>query len=281
MEFFLLRRMLLRSLLLVLALPSALLAQIGPAFSPNPFAFNAETLVMEGGGQVEPSAYRLERFGKLSFFTGVSPMGLGEHMSTNLSPHVDLRIFGNRASMNTHHFSQKDFNIALNIGFANVGTFVDYYPFHKPFRISPGYLFYNGNRFRADLHANPNAVFTINNIDWIADNADPVHGTGRLLLGGNGFLITAGYGRYVSRSEKRFSFPFEAGVAFIDTPKASLTLGGQICSSPGVNCQPASTFPGFSSALAAQLVTWNKDVAPYHIYPIVEGGVAYTFRIRR
>src|SRR6266536_2343653 len=140
--------MLLRSLLLVLAVPSALCAQFGPnrpAFPSDPFTFNSEPTAMGGGGQVEPSAYRLERFSELSFFTGLSLLGLGEHMSTNLSPHVDLRIFGNRTSVNTHHFSQKDFNIALNIGFANVGSFVDYYPFHKSFRISSGYLFYNGN----------------------------------------------------------------------------------------------------------------------------------------
>jgi hypothetical protein len=242
--------------------------------------FNAEPSAMEGGGQVEPSAYRLERFTRLSFFTGVSPLGLGEHMSTNLSPHLDLRIFGNYLPLD-HNFTQSDFNIALNLGFANMGSFVDYYPFHKSFRISPGYLFYNGNRIRADLKAQPNAIFTINNIDWNSDNADPVHGVGRLTLGGSGFLLTAGYGRYVSKSEKHFTFPFEAGVAFIDTPKATFNLAGEICSSNGTNCQQASTYPGFASALAAQLATWNSDVAPFHIYPILEGGVAYTFRIRQ
>jgi hypothetical protein len=25
---------------------------------------------------------------------------------------------------------------------------------------------------------------------------------------------------------------------------------------------------------------WNKNAAPFHVYPIVQGGVAYTFRIR-
>jgi hypothetical protein len=249
-----------------------------PLFDQGSYASNPG--LAGGGGQVEPSAYRLERFTRLSFYTALSPLGLGEHVSTNLSRQIDLRIFGNYLSLN-YSPARSGFEIAANGEFVNVGSFVDYYPFHKPFRFSPGFLFYNGNRIRADIKAQQNASLTFNNIDFYSDNADPVQGTGRLTLGGSGFLITAGYGRITSRSEKHFSFPFEAGVAFIDTPKATLNVTGQLCSAAGTNCQAAATYPGFADALAAQLVTWNKDAAPYHIYPIVEGGVAYTFSIRR
>ena len=103
---------------------------------------------------------------------------------------------------------------------------------------------------------------------------------GRLTLGGNGFLLTAGYGRMVSRTEKHFSFPFEAGVAFIDRPTVALNLVGQICAAQGINCQPAASYPGFANALATQTASWKKDAAPFHVYPVVQGGVAYTFRIR-
>jgi len=245
------------------------------------FGLNTRIAATGGGGQTEPSAYRIERFTRVGLFLAVSSLGIGGQISTNLSPYLDIRFFGNRASVTTHHFSQKDFAIGVNMGFANVGATADAYPFRKPFRFSGGYLFYNGDRIRADLQAKPDAIFTINNIDWFSDNADPVHGTGRLTLGGSGFLLTAGYGRVVSRSEKHFSFPFEAGVAFINTPNATLNLAGQICTVQGINCQPAATYPGFADALAAQLTTWNKNAAPFHIFPLVEGGVAYTFRIRR
>ena len=236
---------------------------------------------MRWGGQAEPSAYRIERFTRLSLFLSASSLGIGEQMSTNLSPHLDMRVFGDRASFSTHHYSQKDFTIAVNLGFANVAAMADAYPFHKPFRFSGGYVFYNGDRVRADLRAKQDSVFTINDIDWVSDNADPVHGTGRLTLGGKGFLLTGGYGRIVSRSERHFSFPFEMGVGFINTPRVTLNLAGQICTTQGINCQPAATYPGFADALATQLAKWNKNAAPFHIFPVVEGGVAYTFRIRR
>lgn len=270
-------------LTLLLLAPASLLSQrYLPEFeSRGAFGLSPAMEATGGAGQTEPSAYRIERFSRLSFFLSASSLGIGEQMSTNLSPHVDMRIFGDRAGMTTHHYSQSDFSIVVNLEFANVGAMADAYPFHRPFRFSAGYLFYNGDRVRADLHAKQDAVFTINDIDWTSDNADPVHGTGRLTLGGRGFLLTAGYGRMVSRSEKHFTFPFEAGVAFINTPAVTLNLAGQICTAQGVNCQPAATFPGFADALAAQVAAWNKNAAPFHIFPIVKGGVAYTFRIRR
>lgn len=254
------------------------IAQNAP--DPHSFFLNSKMPEMEGGGgQVDPSAWRLERFSRLSLYTAISPLGVGEHVSTNLSTRLDVRVFENFFPVN-HSFTQSDFNIALHIRFANAGVAADYYPFHRPFHISPGLLFYNRNRVNATLKAQQNAVFTINNIDWFSDNADPVHGTGRLDLGGSGFMVTAGYGRITSHTEKHWTFPVQAGVAFINTPKAEFNLLGQICNANGTNCQPAATFPGFADALAAQLVTWNKDVAPYHIFPIIEGGVAYTFSIR-
>ena len=228
---------------------------------------------------VAPSAWRIERFSRLSFFTAVSPLGIGEHVSTNLSPQLDVRIFENFLPVH-HSFTQSSFDNSLDIQFANAGLAADIYPFHPPFHISPGYLFYNRNRVNGTFNAQQGAVFTINDIDWYSDEADPVHGTGRLDLGGSGFIITAGYGRITSHSERHFTFPFQAGVTFINQPKASVVFSGKICDSNGADCQPAATYPGFADALSAQLARWNRNIAPFHIYPIIEGGVAYTFHLQ-
>lgn len=285
------RRLFLCLSIVLFATPAALYAQFQPyqftdaaryfSFSANPSAdgLNGE-LIGGGNGEVDPSAFRLQRFSRLTLRSGISPLGTGGEVATNVSTHLDVRAIGHYTNF-TYNFPQSGFNIALNVDFANGGGYVDYYPFHKGFRISPGYLYHNTNRVRADLKAGPGAVFTINNIDWHSDNADPVTGTGRLILAGTGPLLTAGWGHIVSRSQKHFSFPFEAGVAFIDTPKASLSIGGEICLPQGGHCKPASQYPGFATNLATQVADWNKRVAPFHIYPLIEGGVAYTFRIRK
>ncbi len=233
------------------------------------------------GGQAEPSAFQYRAFTRLTGGATVSLLGMGVELGTNLGPRIDARIFGNYLNL-THNYSQSGFSIALNVEMENTGAKVDFYLLHRlPLRISPGYLFFNQNRVRADLLKQPGATFTINKIDWTSDNADPVNGIGRLLLGGRGFMVTSGLGHIVSHTRKHFTYPFEAGVVFIDTPRAILSFRGEICSADQTQCLPAAAYPNFATNLAAQVATWNRKVAPFHVYPIVEGGVAYSFTVRR
>ena len=235
-----------------------------------------------GGGQAEYSAERGNSFSRIALGATVSSLGIGLQAATNAAPRLDLRLFGNYTNL-THNYTRSGFHIGLNVGMANAGVEADFYPVRRlPLRISPGFLYFNQNRVAARLHATPGATFTINNVDYASDDADPVYGTGRLRLGGGGFMATAGFGRIVSHTPKRFTFPFEAGVAFINRPIAEFNLLGEVCSESGTRfCEPAAQFPTFAANLAAQVASWNRRVAPFHIYPIVQGGVAYSFSLRR
>jgi len=275
----------------VLTLPAALLGQPPSASSRvSPGFFSAaapldspESEADESAagayGQVEPSAYADRYLTRLSLGGSVSTLGTGGELATNLPFRLDLRLVGNFLDFNWK-MTKSGFYVVVNSEFANTGLLVDYYPW-KSLRISPGLLFYNTDRIRGDVQAQNGATFTINNVDYSSQDSNPVHGTGRLLLAGRGFIATAGWGHYVSRGEKSWSFPFEAGVAFIHRPTATFNLQGNVCSAQGEDCQPAASFPEFQSNLAAQVATWNDDVKPFHIYPLVEGGVTYTFRYRR
>src|SRR5215469_7178287 len=199
------------------SIASALPAQ-KPPLLPLPLpavAASADPAPGGGGGQAEYSAERGGAFSRFASGITVSTLGIGVHAGTNLSPRVDLRLFGNYTNF-TYGYTQSGFRISLNIGMGNAGAMADFYPLHRfPLRFSPGLLYFNDNRVAAQLHAEPGATFTINNVDYASDTADPVHGTGRLTLAGSGFMVTAGLGRIVSRTRKRFTFPFEGGVAFI------------------------------------------------------------------
>jgi hypothetical protein len=279
----------------ILAVPASFFAQV-PAGNAHlsPYFFTAASLVdspdtsADGAangaaaaafGQVEPSAYADRYLTRLSLGGSVSTLGTGGELATNLPYRIDLRLVGNFFDFNWK-MTDSGFYVVVNTELANTGVLADYYPW-KSLRISPGVLFYNTDRIRGDVQAQPGATFTINNVNYSSQDSNPIHGTGRLLLGGRGFMATAGWGHYVARGEKSWSFPFEAGVALIDTPSATFNLQGNVCNAQGLDCQPAATFPGFQSNLAAQVATWNNDVKPFHIYPVVEGGVAYTFRYRR
>jgi hypothetical protein len=235
-----------------------------------------------GGGQAQFHATRGEAFSRLGFAVAISTLGIGAEMGTNAGPRLDMRIFGNYTNL-THNFARSGFHIALDIGMVNAGAKLDFYPLRKiPLRISPGYLFFNQNGLSAKLHARQDATFTLNNVDYASDNTNPVYGTGGLSLGGGGFMATAGLGHIVSHSYKRFTFPFEAGVVFINHPVARFNLSGNVCSASGSTqfCQPAAQFPTFETNLREQLASWNRTVSPYHIYPVIQGGFAYTFSLR-
>jgi hypothetical protein len=214
----------------------------------------------------------------------VSTLGIGAEFGTNVTPRLDLRLFGNYTKL-THDFSQSGFGIALDIDLTNAGAKLDYYPPLSrffPLRVSPGILFANSNHVSASLHARQGATFTLNDVDYASSDTNPVYGSGRLSLGGRGVVLTAGFGHFVSRTRKGFTFPFEAGVAFISAPKAHFTLAGEVCSVHDPTfCRPAADFPDFYLNLAEQVITWNRRVSPFSIYPIVQGGVSYSFSFRR
>jgi hypothetical protein len=252
----------------------------GPDSSPYAFTTSPSLEPMEGGGagQVVPAGYGERPFTKIAIGGGVGLLGTGGEVAINLPFRLDARAFGNYLNY-TYSFPKNDFNVAVNADMANSGVMVDYYPW-KALRISPGYMLYNSDRIRGDVLAGRGATFTINNVDYGSDDADPVYAIGRLVLAGRGFMVTTGWGHIVSRSSKHWSFPFEAGVAFIDTPRVFFDIYGKICSDTGTNCASPTAYPGFENNLQAQLSSWNNQVSPFHIYPVIRGGVAYTFRIR-
>lgn len=270
-----------------LALPAVLLSQTPSSrFNVSPDIFTmvepVDPTEGEGGssaGQVEPAAYGYRAFTKLTLFSAGGTLGTGLGIATNIPHHLDLRLAGHYTDFD-FKFYQSDFYIVLNAGMANAEGAVDYYPW-KALRISPGYLLYNTDRLRADLAAEPGATFTFNHVTYLSDNADPVYGIGRLVLDGKGFTATTGWGHIVARDDKNFTFPFEIGAAFLKKPLVLMHMQGDVCLAQGYACAPVSEFPGFEQNLAAQLVKWNNTAAPFHIYPLISGGIAYTFRFRK
>jgi hypothetical protein len=232
-----------------------------------------------GGGQVEPSAYADRYLTRLAVSGTGSTLGTAAELATNLQKRLDLRVFGDYTDFN-FKLTQNGFYAVVHFALANTGAAVDFYPW-KSLRLSPGYLYYNTNRITATVNALPGTTFSLNNVNYTSDDANPVRGTGVLTLGGTGFMATAGWGRFVSRNEKRWHFPLEGGVALINTPGVTASLSGEVCAVQGVHCLPVTSYPGLETNLNAQIATWNRRAAPYHIYPLIKGGVSYTFRLWR
>ncbi len=281
-----LKRILLGIAFVWFGIPSALIAQFpsGNAVAPPArFTYSApfDPLAggFAGGGQVEPAAFKERFLTRLGVASTGSTLGTGLSLTTNLPYRIDLRVFGNYTNFDWKQ-NQSGFYLVVNIAMSNLGAQADYYPW-KSLRFSPGVLVHNTDHINATLQAGDGATFTLNNVTYISDNAKPIFGVGGIKLGGTGFMATSGWGHYVSRNEKRWHFPFEAGAAFISQPTINFALKGDVCTAQGFECASVTTYPGLRSNLNAQLASWNKRAAPFHIYPIVQFGLSYTFRYRR
>lgn len=271
---------------LVLLFASAGIAAQTPSFSSS--LVNPVSSLDGAGGQVEtPKAeaspsHTLTRFA-LGF--GVSPLGLQLAATTNLSRSLNLRATGNFFNYNAN-FNTSGISATAKLNLASMGVALDIYPLHLPIRISPGVLVYNGNQLTATASVPGGDSFTLNGQNYYSATANPVNGNATLSLNTNkaAFTITTGFGNQIPH-KGHLSFPFEIGIAVIGDPKAVVNLAGTVCYDQAqticANLQgnnPIATT--FQSNLSAQVAKWNTDLEPLKTYPIISGGIAYSFHIR-
>ena len=129
--------------------------------------------------------------------------------------------------------------------------------------------------------------FTLGSNRYFSNPGDPVTGSAKAYFNKNRVapLITAGFGNLLRKDEKRFSVTFEAGVAFGNSPKATLNLTGNACASPAGPCLNVATAPQLQEDIRAEENKINNSQPPYDVvknllkfYPVVSVGVGYRFK---
>jgi hypothetical protein len=219
----------------------------------------------------------------------VSPLGIGAEITTNIHSHLNLRFGGNifnyATTFNTNGFAAK-----ARLSLASTRASVDIFPFRAGFRVSPGVMFYNQNRVTASDTVAGGSSFTLNDDTFYSANASaatgatPVNGTALLNLHATrpAFTIAAGWGNPLAR-RGRWSFPVEVGAGFTGAPALNVKLNGWACYDRAqTQCMNIAdpTNPiavRVQNDLNAQVSKWTKDLEPLKTYPIVSGGVTYSF----
>ncbi|MGD0632459.1 MAG: hypothetical protein ABR987_24305 [Terracidiphilus sp.] len=250
----------------------------------------------DGAGQVTPSAPKAagpnSSFTRIGVGVGISTLGVRLQAATNLGNHIALRGSGNFFNYSAN-FTSNGIAATAKLSLSTAGVAVDFFPFKFPFRLSPGLLFYNGNQLTATTDVAAGTSFTLNGTKYYSANTNaatgavPVTGTGTLGLNTTkpAFTITTGIGNMVP-SKGHWSFPFEIGVAFIGAPSVKVNLGGWACYDQAqTQCADLSNANNpitvaIQSNLMAQETKWNSDLNPLKTYPIVSGGVSYSFHLR-
>jgi hypothetical protein len=233
-------------------------------------------------------------FSRIGIGADVSPLGIGMKTAVVLDDYFDARLMGNFFNHNISQFEIEGFSATANLHWASAAAALDWYPFNSIWRLSPGLLFYNGNQMSVAANIVPGTSFTLNGQTFYSASANSV--TGATPLVGTGVLglntikpaatISFGFGRFIPRSNRHWSFPSEFGIAYTGAPSANVNVSGWAClDSAQTQCSNLSnpTNPvaiQFNNALQTELTKWRKDLARVHVYPLFSYGVVYSFNIR-
>jgi hypothetical protein len=252
-----------------------------------------------GGGRekynIAPAAISYQRpFSRIGIGADVNPLGIGIKTAIILNHLYDARFMGNFFNYDSGRFELEGFNVNANIHLQSAAASLDWYPFGSIWRISPGLLFMNGNQLSVSTSIVPGTSFTLNNQTFYSATANPA--TGATPLSGSGvlglhtnspaFTIAGGFGKFIPRSNRHWSFPSEFGVAFTGAPTANVIASGWACtdaaqtkcSNVGDPTNPVAI--EFNNALQTSLTKWRNDLAKVKVYPLFSYSVVYSFNIR-
>jgi hypothetical protein len=245
--------------------------------------------------EVAPAGTAHQRpFSRVGIGADISPLGIGIKSATVLTEYFDARLMGNFFHFNSGQFEVDGFKATAQLHLASAAACLDWYPFNSIWRLSPGLMFFNGNQASMTALIVPGNSFKLNGQTFYSASANaatgltPLTGTGVLGLHAHepAFTLTGGFGKFIPRSKRHWSFPSEFGVVFMGAPTADVSASGGIClDAAQTQCSNLSDSSNpisveFNSALQAQLVKWRQDLGRVQVYPIFSYSVVYSFNVR-
>lgn len=263
---------------LSLAVPAAF-AQQSSSSLISPSYLSNDAAAGSGVGSTRPvSASSSRSFPGIGVGVKVGLLGPGFEVAVPVAGRFNVRGGGNFFSY-TDSLTTDGINYNATLRFRSAEASLDWFPFGGGFHISPGALIYNGNQVTGGANVPAGKTFTLNDQDYTSSATDPVTGTGSLTFAKAAPKITVGWGNLVPRGERHFSFPFEAGFAYVGYPKFQLNLQGTACYNyQGTPyCDNVATDSNIQSNLATEIQKINNDAAPARFYPILTQGFAVRF----
>ena len=172
-------------------------------------------------------------FSRLGFGVGVSPLGIGVNAATVLTQYIDARLSGNFFEFNNGRIEVDGFNVYAGLHLASSAASLDLYPFKAPIRLSGGLMVYNVNHASGTMRIAPGSSFTMDGQTFYAGGGTTPPLTGSAALGFHSIrpapTLTFGFGKFVPRSDRHWSFPSEFGVAFTGAPSIHVAMAGTVC----------------------------------------------------
>jgi hypothetical protein len=240
------------------------------------FAGLASYICSVAFAQAIPAGHSVNRpFAAVGVAVKIGVEGIGFDVATPLARKFNLR---GGASFFSYQGSLTEDGIQINpdVRFRKAAASLDYYPFGNGFRVSPGFVFYNGNHATATAMVPGGQTFDLNDTTYTSSAVDPVRGSAVVDFGKKQApSFTVGWGNIVPRRGGHWSVPFEVGFEYIGKPTLTYNLIGTACSSDG--CGTFTNDAEIQADLKAEQDELNRDIAPLRFYPIVSIGLGYKF----
>ncbi len=233
-------------------------------------------------------------FSRVGIGADVSPSGIGIKSAIVLTQYFDARGLVNFFNYNSGIFEIEGFRVDAQLHLASAGAMVDYYPLNSIWRLSAGMMLFNGNQISATSQIVPGTNLTVDGQDFYSAKANPA--TGATPLSGTGvlgmhrhqpaFMASGGFGKFIPRSKRHWSFPAEFGVVFTGAPTVDVKMAGWVCNDAqqtqcgnlGDAGNPVAV--KFNDALQTQLTKWRRSLSVVTVYPIFSYSVVYSFNVR-
>jgi hypothetical protein len=212
---------------------------------------------------------------KFGIAVSASTLGAGIQAATAVSRTDNLRVGFNYFTY-SHDFNKDGiaYNGTLNLRSAEV--LFDQY-FGNIFHISPGLMFYDGNKGTANAGVPGGQSFTLGGVTYYSDSASPVNGTGHITARKAAPEFLIGFGNLLPRSNKHFTANFELGVVLQGSPSATLQLNGNTCTGPGSQCQSIASNPAAQASVLSEQNKINSSLSVFKYYPVVRLSFGYKF----
>jgi hypothetical protein len=205
-----------------------------------------------------------------------STLGAGIQAATAVSRSENVRVAGNYFSY-SRDFNKDgiEYNGTLKLKSAEV--LFDQY-LGKVFHLSPGLMFYDGNKGTAGANVSGGQSFSLGGATYFSDPANPTVGTGLISFRKLSPELMLGVGNLLPRRAKtHFSVNFELGVVFQGSPSAALNLNGNACTGAGTNCASVASTPAIQANVISEQNKINNSLSVFKYYPVIRLSFGYKF----
>jgi len=258
------------------------------AYGPQPLAADQRP------NEPYPAKIYLAPWSRVSVGGDISPLGIGIKCTIDINTFMDARADFNVFRLNPGHFEVEGFNTYPHLQFTSLAAMYDVYPWNSVWRLSAGLMLFNNNQISGAVDIAPGTQFTLDGQTFYSANPGIAPGTTPLTGGGVlGFhrnnpalILTGGFGKFIPRGYRHWSFPTEFGVIFTGGPTIDVNKSGWVCTNKAeTQCanlsDPSSPVTiQFNNALNDSLSKWRRTLNDIPVYPVFAYSVVYSFNIR-